>query len=293
MTIASTPRPSARRARLDPLLKTADDALLDQSFGPEQLAQLKALQTDKAPDWASSSEHAIAIDPNRWSSSCPELTTMVSADGTLSRHSITELAADCSRSGIWEPLMRVSYAWGSGNTGYGPFRLDSILEARETLEETLQRAVRHLRENGAVSAYAFLRGQQSEAYRTQDGTQRVPGWGPAFFTKFLHFAGTAVCHPGPAPLILDARVARTLRALAAEANQGLDLPSDVSPDELARWGWGAGGWWAGRYLTYLEFVERRVPEAEQGIESWPKDDPAMIEFALWHGQPLALPHPAS
>ncbi|MFJ8188044.1 hypothetical protein [Streptomyces sp. NPDC096105] len=51
--------------------------------------------------------------------------------------------------------------------------------AFDGLDAALAAAVTALREHGPAEAYAALRGQ-------------VPGLGPAFFTKFLHFTGLAV-----------------------------------------------------------------------------------------------------
>lgn len=95
-----------------------------------------------------------------------------------------------------------SYVWGQGLTGYGPHRLAEIL-AEPGLADCLAQAAEALRSHGAVASYGVLRGA-------------IKGLGPAFFTKLLYFLGPAGgTVPPPAPLILDMRVARVLRAYAA------------------------------------------------------------------------------
>jgi hypothetical protein len=57
-------------------------------------------------------------------------------------------------------------------------------------------------ERGSRGAYAALH-------------QQIPGFGPAFFTKFLYFTGaTLLSAYGPRPLILDRVLSRRLRSLA-------------------------------------------------------------------------------
>jgi hypothetical protein len=84
-------------------------------------------------------------------------------------------------------------------------RLKEVLRG-VPVEAALAHAVTTLADDGAVAAYRQLRGA-------------IQGLGPAFFTKFLYFAGDALTDvPRPRPLILDQRIARVLRALRVVVN---------------------------------------------------------------------------
>ncbi len=86
-----------------------------------------------------------------------------------------------------------------------------------------------------------------QAYPTLQG--QVPGLGPAFFTKFLYFTGTAVppAH-GPRSLILDRGLSRRLRQIAAAVGRESGHDADGL---IAAWAWSDSNWTAHRYEVYL------------------------------------------
>jgi hypothetical protein len=82
--------------------------------------------------------------------------------------------------------------WGFGGTGYGPWRVRQALDGMPELPEVLLEAAQHAAIN-AVAGYRVL------------SKHRPPRIGPAFATKYLHFA---VPITATSPLILDRFVAR-------------------------------------------------------------------------------------
>ncbi|CAN5885576.1 hypothetical protein BH24ACT15_BH24ACT15_37830 [soil metagenome] len=122
-----------------------------------------------------------------------------------------------------------------------------------------------LRDEGSTAAYAWLRG-------------RCRGWGPAFFTKYLYFAGAAVTSAGHAPAILDRRVARAIRPIAEAVATELGVPDARG---LATWTWSDAGWTAYRYGVYLSWLETVTAQMTQHA-GWPHRTDA-IEFALFNG----------
>jgi hypothetical protein len=92
-------------------------------------------------------------------------------------------------------------AWGFGQVGYGPYRVEKMLTSRaDTVGAVLEEA-----------ASLAARGRPLDAYRQLAGAGRIAGLGPAFGTKFLYFASG-----GPErALILDRIVASCLARVAA------------------------------------------------------------------------------
>jgi 8-oxoguanine DNA glycosylase-like protein len=90
-------------------------------------------------------------------------------------------------------------AWGYGRVGYGPYRVQRVLDATGDAGARLQIAASELASGGTVRAYALL---------GDTGVPRLPRLGPAFGTKFLYFCSPAGGHPA---LILDGLVATWLR----------------------------------------------------------------------------------
>lgn len=272
-----------KRERLDPQLHRSDEALCGTAFTEAQRTSLQEFRRMYTDGWESSADHRVRFELERWDSVpgwSPRF--LQSTDGYVTRHALFQLADECNKRGDWRPLMMASFIWGTGDVGYGPWRLQQILGSADDLDDTLAQAVERLATNGPLSAYAFLRGQRDEPWATGDGVRRVAGWGPAFFTKFLHFAGQSVAPANALPLILDARVARTLRSLALGVNAQIGVDEEYV-GELAHWAWPSGGWWTGRYKAYLAFVTAQLSELKGG--AWSRDDPAMLEIALWQGYP--------
>ncbi|GHB75522.1 hypothetical protein GCM10010377_77380 [Streptomyces viridiviolaceus] len=244
-----------------------DARMLQRPLPADAAAKLRAwLTTEGAPYTDGTGSHAVRYRPASWVGirPWPSLLTDCSAQGSakLSRAEVLAVARASEESADWLPALVASYVWGQGSNGYGPYRLARILST-PSLPAYLAKAVSLLADDGAVPAYRSMRGA-------------VPGLGPAFFTKFLYFAGSALPKvPGPRPLILDQRIARTLRGYATRAGQeaGLDQPA-----RLAGWLWSDGGWTPHRYDVYLQWMH-----AAQGqITLWP---PArdLLELAIFSG----------
>lgn len=159
--------------------------------------------------------------------------------------------------------------WGKGKRGTpggsGPAALRKIL-AFDGLDTALAGAVSVLREHGAPQAYAALMGQ-------------VPRLGPAFFTKFLYFAGLALepVH-GMRPLILDRVMSRRLRQIAAAV--GRESGHDVD-GSVAAWVWSDTNWTPHRYGVYLSFMHAAAGQLA-AAEGWPSGAaPDLLECALF------------
>lgn len=95
----------------------------------------------------------------------------------------------------------VAMAWGYGNVGYGPWRVQRCLSTDRAAGRLLE-AARTAVKKGPVAGYAALGGQD-----------RLTGLGPAFGTKFLYFVSKA--SSTPVALIFDRLVAGWLRDHAA------------------------------------------------------------------------------
>jgi hypothetical protein len=88
--------------------------------------------------------------------------------------------------------------WGFGRTGYGPWRVRQALDGMPGLPEVLLEATQRAATD-AVAGYRIL------------SERRPPRIGPAFATKYLHFA---VPRMAGSPLILDRLVANWIRTHA-------------------------------------------------------------------------------
>lgn len=297
-------RGQGKQARLDPLLGAVDAVVVEHPWSADQIASIRKFRSQEASRWRSAGDHEVEVrwtswaflQESPWAQSWRTIRN-TGSDRLVSRHELVELARDCRRADTWVPLLLATYAWGMGSTGYGPARLTSILQRPLNdprlvleLDDTLREAVRSL-DTDPLRAYAYLRGQQTKEYGTASGTRRVPGWGPAFFTKFLHFASESLEPAKGRALILDKRVADALRRLTRDA---LDLKrwSEETPartaatntGEIARRAWAEGNWWTGRYRTYLNYVQARHHQVIREISDWP-NDPGVLEVALWKGYP--------
>ena len=157
----------------------------------------------------------------------------------ISRADLFALGDKCSLEGGWTRLLVASFAWGTGTTGYGPFRCSEILK-QPVVEVSLAAAVSRLTSHGPLAAYFYLN-NRSEGH--------IEGFGPAFFTKFLYFAGGR--SRGGRALILDQVLAGAVRTLASNPKLldgaswttdeyafyfsyvgGLARLKDVEPDEV-------------------------------------------------------------
>ncbi|MFI9343491.1 hypothetical protein ACIG0D_19815 [Streptomyces sp. NPDC052773] len=107
----------------------------------------------------------------------------VTSRATVSRADVVTAVRAASRTESWAEAFVASQVWGYGLTGYGPIRTHRVL-ARPRAEAVIGEAVSLLLTHGALAAYERL--------------STLHGLGPAFSTKFLHFADLAL--PGvPCP----------------------------------------------------------------------------------------------
>nr|WP_141707737.1 hypothetical protein [Streptomyces sp. PpalLS-921] len=149
----------------------------------------------------------------------------------LRRAQVLAVARTGAATASWTETLVASYVWGQGENGYGAHRLGEILRPAP-VEAVLAQATALLAADGAVAGYRRLSGA-------------IAGLGPAFYTKFLYFAGGVVVDaPGPRPLVLDQRIARVLRAYTTRLGEEIGLEE---PAKLAAWVWSDGGWTPHRY----------------------------------------------
>ena len=275
-------RPS-RSERYRPNIGTADAALLKEPLTAAQQEHLRAWLRTTAPtglfDALVDDDYAIPVNAIAWREqlgAAPSILEVVSDTGYVSRGDVRRVAADCARTEAWTPLLVASYAWGQGRNGYGPRRLSDIragaTAAGRDLDKTLGVAVSAMRARTAVDGYASLVGA-------------IRGLGPAFFTKFLYFAGTQVRPAtGPAPLILDAVVAGQVRQVATA--RAVADSAIAEPEGLCAWLWSTAGWSPRRYGVWLDFAQAATAElADSGGPDrvWPARTD-MFELAVFKEQ---------
>lgn len=183
-------------------------------------------------------------------------------------------------------LFTASYIWGMGDRGYGPRRYSNIVaEADGRLDAVFDHAWALVRSDHPVVAYRWFGGEREDRGKSQTGDEasgRLPGYGPAFFTKFLYFAreddlGTDE-GAAPHPLILDLRLARAVTQLSG-------MPYLVRRDGRAV------TWTAYRYAVYLHWMHgvaadlgvgadlleltlfrKGAPAENNGDAGWPRRD---------------------
>ncbi|GGM27873.1 class I SAM-dependent DNA methyltransferase [Dactylosporangium sucinum] len=223
------------------------------------------------------SQHAVSVSPQLWSAVSDWLPPFTQTAGPmwLSRRTVAAVAVDCRATGDWLPLLVTSFMWGQGNNGYGPTRLSWILDGKDgrpapSLDEIrhrLAQAVQTLADRGAAEAYELLNGEG-----------HIPELGPAFFTKFLYFAATAIGAPPPRPLVLDKVLAARMRWFWARRDQesyGVDAAK-------AAWLWQGPRWTTYRYRVYLSFLSRAAEQLSTGGQPWTAD---LVEYLLFAGNP--------
>src|SRR5690606_9323562 len=124
----------------------------------------------------------------------------------LNQGDVTDVARRCRQAQRWLPLLVAAYMWDWGERAIGPQRLSWVLKGRDggpapdrnEIERRLGASVDAL----GTSAWC--------AYELLNEKGRMRYLGPAFFTKFLYFAGMAVAMPCPA-IVLDKRLAARMR----------------------------------------------------------------------------------
>lgn len=260
-------RQGERRARLEPMIELADAKMQEWEPNVELVERLRQWvgQNDVH---ANPDLHRIRVKASNWAGVAGPYWPSVLGDGhewlPVTRGDLFDLADTC-RGGSWMPLMSATFAWGHGNIGYGPARLRAILEKNDPthIEQVLANAVAALSKTGTEAAYSVLRPARANV---------VWGLGPAFFTKFLYFAGWGMDVPEPKPLILDAQVAASVRLIAQRVNAGAGIDPDMAP-----WLWPKGNWWAHRYGQYIALAHR---VASMLPDDLPKR-PDALELALF------------
>ena len=217
--------------------------------------------------------HTVRYNPSRWAQITPWPSALAPAppvgDAEISRAQVASIVADALQREAYREALVATYVWGKGKSGSpggsGPATLHKILTAKG-LDTALARAVTTLSEHSAEAAYADL----------QD---RIPGFGPSFYTKFLYFTGkTVLSATGPQPLVLDRVLAQRLRSLA----QAVGRETGHDPDgSIATWVWRDRNWSPHRYALYLSFMQAAADQAA-ARGTWPSDaSPDLLEYALF------------
>lgn len=184
--------------------------------------------------------HRITYDRDQWSGVLhPSLSN---EPGVITRGDVFTLAEKWRRTGRSADLIDIftaCYVWGMGTSGYGPHRLQKIVDtAADGLEEMLQRAATAA-STDLIDGYAMLYGGYNSRRRAQPNQEpwvRIKWFGPAFFTKFLYFTTDGA-------LILDRVLARRVASLS-----GMEyfVRRDGKPFE----------WSPYRYSVYLHWMRQ-------------------------------------
>lgn len=181
----------------------------------------------------------IRFDPARWKRLLPDSALWpAELDGSTVVTRETVFAV-CGNGNVTRGLV-AACVWGAGTGAQSVYRRVKVFTHNEpdVLGFRLAAALEVLRESGPVAAYDALRGRL-----------RISYLGPAFFTKFLYFAGYD-SGSEPRPLILDRFVARGLGA-----------------------GWPRAGWTSAQYGEYLRHVHAWAQESGAA--------PDAVELALF------------
>ena len=194
--------------------------------------------------------HGVSFDPVKWQLDGDPVPDRLMSAGRISRGDLFDLAARLPGVGTWS-LFCCTYIWGQGRIGYGRARFDRITRAtpRDSIVAAVEESVARLAACGPLSAYAYLQGTGRSC--------TVPHWGPAFFTKLLHFADAA--WPQGA-LILDQVLAREVADLTS-------MPRLVDRHDKAR------RWREYRYGVYLAWMAHTAAEFQV--------PPDFLEYALF------------
>lgn len=180
---------------------------------------------------------ATGLGPGWWAKQGIEISLPSTVDGvaTLTRGDLFSMGRDATGGNreavlnfVWHVL-----AWGSGTSRrHNKARIESIPAHVELLTDSFQDAG-----SGEVRcAYSRL---------IRRGGGKVPGLGPAFFTKLLYFASDET---KPACLILDARVAAGLY------RAGWSMSPRRSPGSHSY------NWYTDTYVSYCELLHRWASE---------------------------------
>ena len=155
-------------------------------------------------------------------------------EGTICRKSLTRFYGTKETTHLQRFI--ACMIWGYGTDGYGPYRVNCMLEAN--VEDILDQ-VSVESETSIVNSYNLFR----------RGGRNVFSWlGPSYFTKHLYFTGKAES-VGLMPVILDSRVATGIANLNFH-ERGVTLDFlEVKGRERADW-----------YLAYLKYINECAKE---------------------------------
>lgn len=250
-----------------------DAAIQTHALSPSTVAAATYWLTGEEADTAVDGptivrEQPITIRTDAWAKVAARTGMTLPVDGVLRRRSLYELADTALHTGNWLPTLTATCAWGQGSNGYGPRRLTDMLDAAPDLNNRLANTAEHLVSDGPVTAYRYLA-----------GAGHVPGFGPAFFTKFLHVADQ---EPRSA-LILDKVVATALRPFVIEALTQAGTELHLPARREAEWLFGDTGWSPHRYGVYLTWAARMLIQLNEVDQRW-GTDPAVVELALFKGK---------
>ncbi|OZD12011.1 MULTISPECIES: 8-oxoguanine DNA glycosylase OGG fold protein [Nocardiaceae] len=208
-------------------------------------------------------DHSIKVDLTWWNNSLRQLSAIdhpLEINGrdrgevALARGHIFAAAQQLTNpEDVW-PILWLSMAWGTGSRRRLVHkRMRSFSLDRLRYQDALYAAAALARTQPRAAYDAFLRDQKP----------LVTYFGPAFFTKYLYFAGRG--NPGHPSLILDSRVATALR-----------LAGWRSLDNR-------GSWPASTYQRYCDLIETwtnelltrsRTRPARDVLERWLFDNAA-------------------
>lgn len=160
----------------------------------------------------------------------------------VTRQDVLDRARDVTSETDAIELFLLMAAWGTGTQARPISRVAKVLHQDQVAARLLS-SYRAVRDGEPAEAYRRLR------FWSED---RIKYFGPAFFTKWLYFSAFEAwdASRGPAPLILDARVAASLA-------------------------WPSSSWSSARYGDYLEL-------ATLIRDRWaPGEELHVVEYALF------------
>jgi hypothetical protein len=166
---------------------------------------------------------------------------------SIRRRDIEQLSIEAQSGGSAQirTVFLASMIWGWGNRGLGPWQTKHMLNY-DNLDTQLIQASESIANGMIVKAYIDF---------------DVPHCGPAFFTKFFYFLGLG-CQSTPLPLILDSRVASSLRTLSAEEGWQPELFVITGADGYVKSY--VDGYW--RYLQAIDYWSKQLGCRADNIE---------------------------
>ena len=212
----------------------------------------------------SGAEWSVAVNRQLWDSRLAQFPVPVelrtNAEGQISRTFLLELARLDRESPSVQAQMDLFWnvlAWGIAGSWRNVGRIvTGVANDIDGVSQALRTASK-----------ASFNGSPREAFRSLNG--RLKHWGPAFFTKYLHFTTDVADHTKVQSLILDSRVGVAWRSFAGE---WLDLTSSVDYErycqvvcEIARGRGSTPSWVEGRFYqfgqrigSYERFADSRL-----------------------------------